>query len=110
MPANWLDEEDDAPERNAAVQSTLEAQTRAVTRQPQGNQHRGAPWFEEMVRDSPIGRIKRQKGGHTSQDGRTTVEWEVVEVGGDDDGDVAVQDGSTQGKRNSSGEVPMRSI
>ena len=48
---------------------------------------RGMPYFESMVEDSRLGRIKRQKGGHTSRDGRTTVQWEVVEIGGEDDGD-----------------------
>ena len=47
-------------------------------------QNRGIPYFEEMVENSRLGRIKRQKAGHTSRDGRTTVQWEVVEIGGDD--------------------------
>lgn len=46
-------------------------------------QNRGMPYFEEMVENSRLGRIKRQKGGHTSSDGRSTVQWEVVEIGGD---------------------------
>ena len=43
---------------------------------------RGFPWFETMVENSRLGRIKRRKGGHTSRDGRTKVEWEVVELDG----------------------------
>jgi hypothetical protein len=50
---------------------------------PSAMQNRGMPYFEEMVENSRLGRIKRQKGGHTSRDGRTTVEWEVFEIGGD---------------------------
>ncbi|KAF2766997.1 hypothetical protein EJ03DRAFT_259015, partial [Teratosphaeria nubilosa] len=46
---------------------------------------RGLPYFEEMVENSRLGRIKRQKGGHTSSDGRTTVQWEIVEIGGEDE-------------------------
>ncbi|KAF1988429.1 hypothetical protein K402DRAFT_351545 [Aulographum hederae CBS 113979] len=62
--------------------------------------HLGAPWFESMVQDTPIGRVKRQKGGHTSRDGTVRVEWEVVEVGGDDDDDeIAVVDRSAGEKR-----------
>ncbi|KAI9660019.1 MAG: hypothetical protein M1821_001371 [Bathelium mastoideum] len=43
---------------------------------------RGFPWFEAMVTDSRLGRVRRQKGGHVSRDGRTRVEWEVVELDG----------------------------
>ena len=61
----------------------------AATQRPQSlvvrrMQNRGVPYFEEMVENSKLGRIKRQKGGHTSRDGRTTVQWEVVEIGGDE--------------------------
>jgi len=48
-------------------------------------QGRGMPYFETMVESSRLGRIKRQKGGHTSQDGRMRVEWEVVEIDGSDE-------------------------
>lgn len=48
-------------------------------------QNRGMPYFEEMVENSRLGRIKRQKGGHTSADGARSVQWEVIEIGGDDD-------------------------
>lgn len=45
----------------------------------------GAPWFEELVESTRLGRIKQQRGGHSSRDGRVTVEWEVVEwTEGDD--------------------------
>ena len=47
-------------------------------------QNRGMPYFEEMVENSRLGRIKRQRGGQTSQDGTTTVQWEVIEIGGDE--------------------------
>jgi hypothetical protein len=41
--------------------------------------HRGAPWFEDLIEDSQLGRLRRQKGGHTSADGSITVQWEVME-------------------------------
>ncbi|QIW97439.1 hypothetical protein AMS68_002957 [Peltaster fructicola] len=47
-------------------------------------QHRGMPYFEEMIENSSLGRIRRQKGGHRTEDGRTTVLWEIVEVGDDE--------------------------
>lgn len=51
--------------------------------------NRGMPYFEELVENSRLGRIKRQIGGHTSQDGSTSVQWEVVEIGGSGGGVVA---------------------
>ena len=53
----------------------------------QAREVRGNPWFEEMIEGSTLGRIKRRRGGETSEDGKTTVEWEVVEFG-DDNGDL----------------------
>jgi len=47
-------------------------------------QGRGLPYFEEMVENSRLGRIKRRKGGHTSADGMRRVEWEVLEIGAED--------------------------
>ena len=51
-------------------------------------QGHGIPYFEEMIENSRLGRIKRQKGGHTSADGRATVHWEVIEIGGGDDEEI----------------------
>jgi len=48
-------------------------------------QNRGMPYFEEMVENSRLGRIKRQRGGKSSTDGTSTVEWEVIEMGGEDE-------------------------
>lgn len=48
---------------------------------------RGAPWFEEMVENSRLGRLKQQRGGHTSRDGSVKVEWEVMEWTEADDAD-----------------------
>ena len=41
---------------------------------------RGNPWFEEMIEGSELGRIKRQRGGESSADGKSSVEWEVFEI------------------------------
>ncbi|KAF2676994.1 hypothetical protein K458DRAFT_481623 [Lentithecium fluviatile CBS 122367] len=48
---------------------------------------RGAPWFEEMVENTGLGRFKQQRGGHTSRDGNVKVEWEVMEWTEADDAD-----------------------
>lgn len=71
--------EEDETQTSAALQPRATAQVGSV-------RNRGMPYFEELVQHSALGRVKRRKGGHTSRDGRTTVEWEVVEVdeGGDE--------------------------
>ncbi|KAL8934720.1 MAG: hypothetical protein Q9211_005080 [Gyalolechia sp. 1 TL-2023] len=40
----------------------------------------GAPWYEELIEGSELARLKRKRGGKSSADGRSKVEWEVVEV------------------------------
>lgn len=64
-------------------------------RRARGARHRGAPWFEELVEDSRLGRVRRQKGGHTSEDGSASVEWEIIEWTNDTD----EEDGATPSKR-----------
>jgi hypothetical protein len=59
-------------------------------------QARGAPWFEELVENTRLGRIKQQRGGHSSHDGRVRVEWEVVEW---EEGDDADDEGGSPSKR-----------
>ena len=54
----------------------------------QAREVRGNPWFEEMIEGSELGRIKRRRGGESSADGKTTVEWEVVEYE-TESGDIA---------------------
>ena len=48
---------------------------------------RGQPWFEEIIEGSELGRMTRRRGGETSADGKTMVEWEIVEFSSDDAGD-----------------------
>jgi hypothetical protein len=72
-------------------------------------QGRGMPYFEEMVENSRLGRIKRQKGGHTSADGRTKVQWEILEIGGGaEDEDMAdVQSGGVPAEGNGSKRIRL---
>ncbi len=79
---------DGEEEHNVASEERMDESTgaapRAVSRRTTDTMRNvGMPYFEEMVENSPLGWIKRQKGGHTSRDGRTTVEWEVTEIGDD---------------------------
>lgn len=69
-------------------ETTAQAMDVEKHRPIQGSLHRGCPWFEEMVEKTPLGRIKRQKGGHmaASNDGTVEqVEWEVIEWNEEDD-------------------------
>ena len=73
----------------------------------QGREFRGNPWFEEMIQGSELGRFRRRRGGETSSDGKTKVEWEVTEFesGEGDDG------ATVTGKRKLGllGDIEMRS-
>ncbi|KAF2470898.1 uncharacterized protein BDR25DRAFT_325230 [Lindgomyces ingoldianus] len=69
-------------------------QSRSVARS--GPYARGAPWFEELVENSKLGRLKKQRGGHSSRDGNVRVEWEVMEW---TEGDDADDEGMASGKR-----------
>ncbi len=71
--------------------------TREIANLGQGREVQGTPWFEEMIQGSELGRIKRRRGGGTSSDGHTKVEWEITEFESSD-GDVAAAAAST-GKR-----------
>lgn len=69
--------DDDSQSSNAAVAAT--GYPSDFSTLPNERKIRGAPWFEEMVEGSRLGRIKRRRGGQTSADGKSKVEWEVVE-------------------------------
>lgn len=81
-------------ENNELVQ-TPTAGSRQVINVGQGREVRGTPWFEEMIQGSELGRVKRRRGGETSSDGRTKVEWEISEFESGD-GDIAI---ASTGKR-----------
>lgn len=55
------------------VDEGLFESSKDTDRHPEGREIQGVSWFEEMIEGSKLGRIK-QKG-----DGRSKVEWEVVE-------------------------------
>jgi len=46
-----------------------------------------APWFEELVEGSALGRLVKRRGGQRSRDGTTSIEWEVVEWTNDGEGE-----------------------
>lgn len=81
----------DAPVAPAPL-SHIRTATREAMQPPHNLQNRGMPYFEEMVENSRLGRIKRRMGGHTSEDGTTSVQWEVVEIGGGSGEDSPMMD------------------
>ncbi|KAK7520516.1 hypothetical protein IWZ03DRAFT_373184 [Phyllosticta citriasiana] len=51
---------------------------------------RGAQWFETMIEDSRLGKIRKTRGVYSSTDGNVREEWEVVEWGdGVDEGEAS---------------------
>ena len=77
----------DSSDEQTSVTGTVQTNPmRTVARsEPQA---RGAPWFEEIVRNTSLGRLRQQRGGHS--DNGVQVEWEVTEwTEGDDEGGSA---------------------
>jgi len=72
-----------------------------------GRELRGNPWFEEVIEGSALGRIKRRRGGQSSSNGETTVEWEVVEVEGDGE-DITNTGKRKLGSRKDEDDVEMK--
>ena len=77
-----------------------EGSSSKVVRRTAGSMsNRGMPYFEELVEDSRLGRIKRRRGGHVDAEGRE-VQWEVTEIEGGDDGDAVMESGVEGGNGN----------
>ncbi|EME82872.1 uncharacterized protein MYCFIDRAFT_203430 [Pseudocercospora fijiensis CIRAD86] len=72
----------DAPPTGATTVPVRTSQQRAAA--PHRMHSRGVPYFEEMIEHSRLGRIKRQRGGEISRDGTSSVQWEIVEIGGEE--------------------------
>ncbi|KAI9877482.1 MAG: hypothetical protein M1830_003779 [Pleopsidium flavum] len=54
----------------------------SVVKRSEGSESVGLPWFQELVEGSQLGRIgTSRRGGGVSADGRTRVEWEILEFG-----------------------------
>ncbi|CAO2658056.1 Nn.00g073160.m01.CDS01 [Neocucurbitaria sp. VM-36] len=74
--------DDEASVNLAGPSPRANTQRNVVTSEPQS---RGAPWFEEIVQNTRLGRFKQQRGGHS--DSGVHVEWEVMEWTEGDDAD-----------------------
>ncbi|KAI4166910.1 MAG: hypothetical protein LQ343_007647 [Gyalolechia ehrenbergii] len=68
---------DTADDTNASTANKQKALYRTTTSEE--TEVSGAPWYEELIEGSELGRLKRKRGAKSSADGRSRVEWEVVE-------------------------------
>ncbi|KAH3911441.1 hypothetical protein HBI56_103970 [Parastagonospora nodorum] len=68
------DSSDDEGTSTVAEPSRSHSKRTVVRSEPSS---RGAPWFEEIVRNTRLGRFKQQRGGHSASG--VQVEWEVTE-------------------------------
>lgn len=81
----WLEEESSEEEVEGGEERAVSARRTAGSMS-----NRGMPYFEELVEDSRLGKIKRRRGGHVDAEGRE-VQWEVTEIEGGDDGDAVME-------------------
>ena len=92
------------------LEQTAIGSSRQVANSGQGREVRGTPWFEEMIQGSELGRIKRRRGGETSSDGRTIVEWEISEYESSEGDTAAASSGKRKlGSLDTGEDVEMRS-
>ena len=82
----WMDDESSGEEEEKEGSPS----TRVVRKTAGSMSNRGMPYFEELVEDSRLGKIKRRRGGHVDAEGRE-VQWEVTEIEGGDDGDAVME-------------------
>lgn len=94
-----IPEASDAEEKPAASVPT----TRTALRQSYG-----VPWFDGMVEGTQLGNMRRSQGMERSEDGKVSIEWEIVEFtddggsGSDEaghEGDVVMGSETPGGKR-----------
>ena len=80
------------------VHEEKSTETTDLLKEEEGRETSGEPWFEEIIEGSTLGRLRRRRGGETSTDGKTRVEWEVVEFNGEDE-HGSTESGIGTGKR-----------
>lgn len=86
--------EDSMSEEEASTdpQATTDNPTASTSNASVLRQSYGVPWFDGMVEGTRLGKMRRNQGIRQSQDGKVSVEWEVVEYSDDDqEGDQDVE-------------------
>ena len=75
--------------QGALEEDEQETNSRDLIKNEEGSETLGLPWFHDLIEGSQLGRIGRtRRGGGVSADGRTKVEWEIVEFGNEENGKV----------------------
>ena len=97
--AGFLSTREDIETNVLQTERDLELQ---LGRNSQEAELKGAPWFEDMIKGSHLGRITRRTGEHTSSDGKSRIEWEIIELEDDDGSSI-----QGTGKRKYAEEVTM---
>jgi hypothetical protein len=90
----WLDQEESSGEEESGSGGLARVTAGSMS-------NRGMPYFEDMVEDSRLGKIKRRRGGHVGADGRE-VQWEITEIVEGESGDSAMEgivEGGNSSKR-----------
>jgi hypothetical protein len=96
LPSNESSESSDEDTTQPADEPAQPTATRPLVRSEP--RMRGAPWFDDMVQHTRLGRFKQQRGRH--MDGRVQVEWEVTEwIEGDDTDEERTPGSATPSKR-----------
>lgn len=70
--------QDEEEPEDVVMYSPKEERGRAPAVLSSTSRDKGVPWFEELVEDSRLGRLRRQRGGY--QKANSNVEWEVIEI------------------------------
>jgi hypothetical protein len=107
----WLDDAESSSNGSAEEEeeeASAATSRRGLLRQSAARSmsNRGLPFFEEMVDDSRLGRIKRRSGAHVGADG-STVEWSVVELDGEEGVDAVMGESVAAGSGNGNKRVKL---
>ncbi len=86
-------EENEKEEGNEEGNSKDNYEEKRMTKRKHIRELSGTPWFEEMIEGSELGKLKRRRGWRSSLDGKTQVEWEIVEYAAEDEENASVGGG-----------------
>lgn len=86
------------PSARSEIESVAKQSSDPDLQRESQSEGQGQPWFEEIIEGSELGRMRKRSGGETSTDGKSRVQWEIVEFDGDDTGGL-VESGIGTGKR-----------
>lgn len=104
----FLPSSESSDDEVSVVASPLRSNDARTVVTPAELQNRGAPWFEEIVRNTRLGRFKQQRGAHS--DNGVRVEWEVTEWTEGDDADDEGSSAPNKRLKTGNEDTEMRSV